>query len=144
MITEFSLFLLLFDSIYQTGQKGPAIILGTCALPVTKETKINRCCQTSWNLLHHFLALVSGKISQTACLPWSDCWLGFFPKWTLWKEVKCSWTSNAERRIERSLENLTRAPPLKIQWETSALNPEEGWETFGPGNAYNPQSNVTT
>lgn len=34
-----------------------------------------------------------------------------------------------------------KSPPPKIQWETSALKLEEGWETFGPGVAYNPQFN---
>lgn len=45
-ITVFIVFTVVRQHLTNSAEIFPAIIPGTCAPPVTKETMFNRCCQT--------------------------------------------------------------------------------------------------
>lgn len=140
--TEFSLLLLLFDGICQKlAEIPPAIIMGTCTLPIRKETTINRCCQTSWNLLHHFLGTSFQQHFTNILFPLVWQWVCILFQMDSLKGGKMLTDQQYwEKDRENSLKPY-KSPSPKTEWQTSALKLEKGWKTFRPEEAYNPQFN---
>lgn len=142
-ITVFIVFTIVRQHFTNTAEIFPAIILGTCAPPITKETMFNRCCQTLWNLLNHFFwhdflgkfhkqPVPFGLTNDLHSFP-----NGFFGR--IYFE-----NAHGQAMLKKDRENSLKpykSPHTKIQEETSALKLEEEWGTSCPRDAYTPQFN---